>query len=88
MEGRMLNLAQRALIIICLVSAPPVLAATFVGLALAVIQALTQIQEQTLQAALKIVAVFGTLLLLGYWMASHVINFSNLVFLNFARWVA
>ena len=87
MEADFIYIAQQAILVTVLVSAPPVLAALAVGLGLAVFQALTQIQEQTVQMAAKIVAVFGTLLLLGYWMAAQVFAFADNVFRNFGRWV-
>ena len=87
MPQDILHLAQQALILTVLVSGPPILAALVVGLALAVVQALTQVQEQTLSMAFKILAVFGTLYLLGYWMAAQMLRFTSLIFENFGRWV-
>jgi flagellar biosynthetic protein FliQ len=86
-ESQFLSIAQEAILLTVLVSAPPILAALVVGLVLALVQALTQIQEQTLQMAAKIVMVFGTLYLFGYWMASQVHRFARVVFENFGRWV-
>ncbi|HVS01994.1 MAG TPA: type III secretion system export apparatus subunit SctS [Thermoanaerobaculia bacterium] len=87
MEGDFIHIAQQAILVTVLVSAPPILAALVVGLALAVFQALTQIQEQTIQMAAKIVAVFGMLFLFGYWMASQVYRFALNIFENFGQWV-
>ena len=87
METHFIQLAQQAILLTVLVSGPPILAALAVGLTLALFQALTQVQEQTLTMAFKIVAVFGTLALLGYWMGSHVHRFALLIFQNFGRWV-
>ena len=88
MDADFIHLAQQAILVTVLVSAPPVLAALVVGLALAVFQALTQIQEQTVQMAAKIVAVFGSLLFLGYWMAAQVFAFATNIFQNFGKWVS
>jgi flagellar biosynthesis protein FliQ len=87
MDADFIHLAQQAILVTVLVSAPPVLAALTVGLALAVFQALTQIQEQTVQMAAKIIAVFGSLLLLGYWMAAQIFAFASNIFQNFGQWV-
>lgn len=87
MESEFIHLAQEAILLTVIVSAPPIGAALFVGLILAVIQALTQIQEQTVQMAAKIVAVFGTILLFGYWMAAQVYRFALHIFENFASLV-
>ena len=87
MDADFIHLAQQAILVTVLVSAPPVLAALCVGLALAVFQALTQIQEQTVQMAAKIIAVFGSLLLLGYWMAAQIFAFASNIFQNFGQWI-
>ena len=87
MEGQFLSLSQRALYLTVLLSAPPILAALVVGLTLALVQALTQIQEQTLQVAAKIAAVFGMLIVFGYWMAGHLYRFALAIFQNFGSWV-
>ena len=53
-------------------SAPPLLAALVVGLAVAVVQALTQVQEQTRRGPGPHRAVFAALFVSGYWMAAQV----------------
>lgn len=65
-------------------SLAPILAATFVGLLVSLLQALTQIQEQTLGFAVKLVAVIATLLLTARWMGSELYNFTVQVFEQFA----
>ncbi|MEO1366989.1 MAG: flagellar biosynthetic protein FliQ [Acidobacteriota bacterium] len=87
MESQILNLTQQGIWITVLVSAPPILAAVAVGLGLAVIQALTQIQEQTAQTALKIGVVFAVLMVGGYWMGAQVYAFGQLIFTHFSTWV-
>lgn len=87
MESDFIHLAQQAIMVTVLVSAPPIVAALTVGLCLAVFQALTQIQEQTIQMASKIVAVFGMLFLFGYWMAGQLYRFAHNIFSNFGTWV-
>ncbi len=87
MESVILQAAQQALIVTVLISGPPILAALVVGLILAVIQALTQIQEQTIQMATKIIAIFGVLYFLGYWMATQIARFAHRIFMEFPRWI-
>jgi flagellar biosynthesis protein FliQ len=69
MSADFIHLAQQAILVTVLVSAPPILAALAVGLTLAVFQALTQIQEQTLVFVPKILAMFVALLLALPFMA-------------------
>ena len=59
--------SNKALILVLLLSAAPVLVATIVGLAVGLFQTVTQIQEQTLPFGIKMLAVMGTLLMLGGW---------------------
>lgn len=59
-----------------LVSAPPLIVSLVVGLAIAVFQAATQINEQTLTFVPKIVAVFGIFAGLFPWMMQLMIEFS------------
>ena len=87
MDNQLLAIAHQALMVTVIVTLPPVLAAMVIGLALAVIQALTQLQEQTLTLAFKIAAVFGTLYFFGYWMAGQITRFAELVFTHFGTWV-
>jgi flagellar biosynthetic protein FliQ len=87
MEGAFVNAAREALIVTAIVSAPPVLAALVVGLTIALFQALTQVQEQTLGVLGRILAVFAMLYLLGYWMLSQVSRLAQKLFLEFPNWV-
>ncbi|QRK04578.1 flagellar biosynthesis protein FliQ [Archangium violaceum] len=77
------TILQQALYLVILVSAPPVLMALLVGLIVAVFQATTQIQEQTLSFAPKLVAVFGILALLGPWIGMQLVRFTFHVFDQF-----
>ncbi len=47
-----------------------------VGLAISILQATTQIQEQTLTFVPKIVAVYLTLLILAGWLLRVAVNFT------------
>lgn len=59
---------------------PVLLVAMIVGLVIAILQAATQVHEQTLTFAPKAVAVGLALFLLGPWMTNQIIDFINLVF--------
>lgn len=62
-----------------LVSAPALLASLVVGLMIAVFQAATQINEQTLTFVPKIVAVLGIFAGLFPWMMQLMMEFSERV---------
>jgi flagellar biosynthetic protein FliQ len=52
------------------------IAALVVGLAISILQATTQVQEQTLSFVPKIVATFVAIIATGSWIASMVANFA------------
>jgi flagellar biosynthetic protein FliQ len=87
MEGAFLSSAREALVVVVLASLPPLLAALVVGLAVAIVQALTQVQEQTLGVLARIVAVFAALYVSGAWMAALVTRFAQKVLTGFPAWV-
>ncbi len=64
-----LDVARDAIVTIILVSAPVMLVGLAVGVAISLLQALTQIQEMTLAFVPKILAIFVTLLISLPFMA-------------------
>lgn len=64
-----LDIARDGVATFLKVAGPLMLIALAVGLAVSIVQALTQIQEQTLIYVPKIVAVFGAMLLVLPFMA-------------------
>ena len=63
-----ITLGQDAVNITLLLSAPPLIVGLVVGLAIAIFQATTQIQEMTITFVPKIVAVMFSLLFFASWM--------------------
>ncbi|OGI19803.1 MAG: hypothetical protein A3B68_08315 [Candidatus Melainabacteria bacterium RIFCSPHIGHO2_02_FULL_34_12] len=59
------------IIVILVISGPLVLSAAFIGLIVGVLQAATQVQEQTIGSALKIIGVFGLIIFAGFWMYQY-----------------
>lgn len=56
----------RGFMIMLIISMPSVLVAALVGLVVGILQAVTQVQEQTIAAAPKILAVFLVIIIGGY----------------------
>ena len=75
-----------ALLLILLISGPPIFFASVLGLFVAIFQAATQIQEQTLSFAIKMVAVMATVVLMGPWLGGLIYNFATQLFNNFWKW--
>ena len=86
--GEMIQFAYEALLLILVLSGPPIGVSMIFGLGVAIFQAATQIQEQTLSFTVKLVAVILTLMLTGGWLGSEIMAFSINIFKNFSRWVS
>lgn len=80
------QLSYQALLLILLLSGPPILISMVVGLFVAIFQAATQIQEQTLSFTVKLLAVILTLMGLGGWLSAQIMQFTNTILLNFFKW--
>lgn len=72
-----LDLARDAIWLLIQLSAPMMIAGLVVGIAIAVLQALTQIQEMTLTFVPKILAVFVVLILSLPFMAAQLSSFMH-----------
>jgi type III secretion protein S len=80
MSGALGDTVIEALWLVLVLSAPPVVAAALVGLLVAIVQAATQLQEQTLQYALKFFVVVIALFVTGGLVATSLVAFSNKIF--------
>jgi type III secretion protein S len=83
MSGDIVSLTMEALWLVLLLSAPPIIAASAVGLLVAIIQAATQLQEQTLQYTLKFFAIVLTLFITASLLAGSLYRFTDTIFTNF-----
>jgi flagellar biosynthetic protein FliQ len=75
-----LTIAQQALFVTVLVSAPLLLTALLVGLVVSIFQAATQINEMTLSFIPKLVAIFAVLLFAGPWMIAQLVDYVQRLF--------
>lgn len=87
MTHDIISITVQALWLVLLLSAPPIIAASAVGLLVAVVQAATQLQEQTLQYTLKFFAVVITLFVTASLLAGSLYTFSDTIFSGFAGMV-
>lgn len=74
------ELAKNSIYTTLLVSSPMLLFALVVGLAISILQAITQIQEMTLTFIPKIIAVAAALIIFLPWMITTVVSFTNQLF--------
>ncbi|BAE80847.1 type III secretion flagellar biosynthesis inner membrane protein [Chlamydia felis Fe/C-56] len=78
--------SYQSLLLILIISAPPIILASIVGIVVAIFQAATQIQEQTFAFAIKLVVIFGTLIISGGWLSNMIFRFASQIFQNFYKW--
>ena len=83
-HAQILDYAKMCLIIVLKLSLIPILVATVIGMLVSLLQALTQIQEQTLGFAVKLIAISITLLACASWMGSSLLLYTQDIFTHFA----
>jgi flagellar biosynthesis protein FliQ len=76
MELPLVTITREALLVLLAVSAPPLGAALLVGIASGVLQAATQVQEQSLTTVPRLAAVLAALALAGPWIGARVVRFT------------
>lgn len=79
-EADALDIVQAAIWTVVVASGPPVLAAMAVGLIVALVQALTQVQEMTLTFVPKILAVLLTVALSASFIGAQISIFTDTIF--------
>ncbi|WP_163834290.1 type III secretion system export apparatus subunit SctS [Spartinivicinus ruber] len=66
--------------LVLLISFPPILVATFASLIIALIQALTQVQEQTLAMSVKIITISIVLMATISWSSNLITSYTDKIF--------
>ena len=88
MSGELvIQMAQEALRMVLIISAPMLGLGLLVGLAVSIFQATTSIQEQTLAFIPKIVAVFVAILIFGPWMLRLMVEYVTNVLVNLPYYI-
>ena len=74
---------MKALYLVMMLSLPPIVVASAVGIVLSLIQAITQLQEQTLTFGVKLLAVGLTLFLMGGRLGGEILRYAGEIFNRF-----
>jgi type III secretion HrpO family protein len=82
-HAQILDYAKMCLLLVLRLSLVPILVATVIGIIVSLLQALTQIQEQTLGFAVKLIAISLTLLVCASWMGSTLFLYTQDIFGHF-----
>jgi len=80
-------IAKQTLFLALILTGPPVLTALLVGLTISILQATTQVQEQTLTFVPKLVSIITVLALMGPWMLSQLVSFATSIYGSFPTYI-
>lgn len=75
-----IEISSKAMYLILLLSAPMLMSALGVGLVISILQATTQVQEQTLSFVPKLLATFLSCIICGTWIAGMIGGFATEIF--------
>lgn len=75
-----LDIMRNSFLTIIKVAAPILIIALLVGLVISILQATTQIQEQTLSFVPKLMAIMVALIIFGSYMLTTLLNFTENIF--------
>lgn len=81
------DITSSALFLIIQVAMPLLLISMSVGLLVSIFQTMTSIQEQTLTFVPKILSVFLTLIILGSWMLTKMVDFMTQLWSSFSLYI-
>lgn len=78
--AQVVQIIQAAMITMLKVSAPVLLVSMIVGLVISILQAATQIHEQSVAFVPKLVAIAVVLVVMGSWMFGNMKDFTFYIF--------
>lgn len=84
-QGIVLDLGRQAMMVAFMVTLPLLAVSLFVGVAISVFQAVTQVQEMTLTFVPKLILAGLVLLAAGSWMLTTLVNFASVCFEQISR---
>jgi flagellar biosynthesis protein FliQ len=79
-ESTVIDLARETVYVALLLAAPALAVGMIVGVAVAIFQAVTSVQEQTMTLVPKLLCVCLTLLLIMPWMLTTLLEFTRRMF--------
>ena len=85
LESTLLSVSTEAIVLTLLLSLPSIIVASVVGVLVSLIQALTQVQEQTLAFAVKLITIGGVLYFSANWIGTELVLYTEQIFSHFSR---
>ena len=86
-EGLVLRIVQQGVWVTLLLITPVLGAALVVGLLISLLQAMTQINDQTISFLPKLVVVVLALVVLGSWMLSTLLDYMRYLWTSLPGWI-
>ena len=86
-ENEALHLLGRAVLLASEILIPVLAVALVIGVAVSLLQAVTQVQEMTLTFVPKLAGITIVLLVLGHWMTNELVDFTRDLFMDIPRMV-
>ena len=80
-------IGRQTLFLALILTGPPVLTAMLIGLTISILQATTQVQEQTLTFVPKLISIVLMLALMGPWMLAQLVAFATSIYSSFPMYV-
>ena len=72
-EAHILHITREAMALVLILSLPPIVVASVLGVVVSLVQAITQVQEQTLSFAIKLLGVTVTLVATASWFGRELV---------------
>jgi type III secretion protein S len=79
-DAFLIQMTTQLLWVVIMLSLPVVAAVALVSLLVGLLQALTQLQDQSLQFIFKLITTSVTLLVTYHWISTTLLNYSNMAF--------
>jgi type III secretion protein S len=77
-----LDITREGLMLVLWISLPVVVVATLSSLAVAVLQAVTQVQDQSIGQSIRLIAVMVAIIVTAGWLGRDVMRFAERAFLS------
>jgi flagellar biosynthetic protein FliQ len=87
-QDTVVSLATQAMTLALKIAGPVLLVGLVIGLVVSLFQAVTQIQEQSLQFIPKVVGIAVLIMLLGPWMLDQLISYIQTLYLSIPQLVS
>ncbi|HBN07103.1 MAG TPA: flagellar biosynthetic protein FliQ [Cyanobacteria bacterium UBA8530] len=82
-----LGMCQRALFVFLILGGPALFISLFVGVAISIFQAVTQINEATMTFIPKVAAILIVLVLTGPWMLNSLLDYTSEILISIPNYV-